>query len=491
MTIAWLVVASLFFYGWWNPNYLALIGFSIIVNYCTGRLLVYLLTQGSVVVQELTLGVGIAINLTLLGYFKYANFFVDNINYLTGSTLYLETIVLPIAISFFTFQQIAYLVDTKRRITQEHSFVQYCLFVVFFPQLIAGPIVHHKEMLPQFLHTINTRPWFENLSIGGTIFCIGLFKKVVIADNLAPIATVVFDAAQQGVALHMFQAWTGTIAYSLQLYFDFSGYSDMAIGLALMFGIRLPLNFNSPYKATSIIDFWRRWHMTLTRFLRDYVYIPLGGNRKGRIRRYINIALTMLLGGLWHGAAWTFVIWGALHGLFIIVNHLWRKLWGRPIDSIWSRFIARSLTLLIVSFAWVFFRAETFEGALAVIDGMATLPTNMEGKVGFLESIVVGVGVKFGGEAFYLGEIVSLCLWLIFWVCLLWTTPNAQQWLAKTDMNDANKDVPLMNFKTSRLKYFPLFAWNPSITWAIVVSGILACSLLSLSQVSEFLYYEF
>ncbi len=217
--------------------------------------------------------------------YRRSNFFVDNVNYFTGSAWHLEKIVLPIAISFFTFQQIAYLVDTRQKKTEEHRFLHYCLLVVFFPQLIAGPIVHHKEMLPQFLRLKPNVLWAENISVGITIFAIGLFKKIVFADNLALVATPVFDAAEQGAGLNVIQAWTGTIAYSLQLYFDFSGYSDMAIGLARMFGIRLPLNFGSPYQATGIIDFWQRWHMTLSRFLRDYVYIPLGGNRAGSTRR--------------------------------------------------------------------------------------------------------------------------------------------------------------------------------------------------------------
>ena len=245
---------------------------------------------------------GVGLNLGTLGYFKYANFFVDSLNASIGTSLQLETIILPLAISFFTFQQIAYLVDTSRGETEEHHFLHYALFVTFFPQFIAGPIVHHKEMLPQFTRRQRLTPRARDLAVGSTIFVLGLLKKVVIADGISGYATPAFDAADLGVNLSMAAAWTATLAYTFQLYFDFSGYSDMAIGLARLFGIRLPLNFDAPYRSTSIIDFWHRWHMTLSRFLRDYVYIPLGGNRQGTRRRYVNVMATMLLGGLWHGA---------------------------------------------------------------------------------------------------------------------------------------------------------------------------------------------
>jgi len=318
--IAWLVGASLFFYGWWNPAYLALILFSIVFNYGVGVSLGYAPNSPK---KKSVLFLGVASNLGLLGYYKYANFFIENINVITGAEIVLDQIILPLAISFFTFQQIAYLVDVYRDKVKEHNFLHYCLFVTFFPQLIAGPIVHHKEMLPQFAQAITYRLRAKHLAVGFTIFVIGLFKKVVLADGIAVYATPVFEIAEFNVALTFFEAWGGALAYSFQLYFDFSGYSDMAIGIARMFGIRLPLNFNSPYKAISIIDFWRRWHLTLSRFFRDYVYIPLGGQRKGEIRRLVNLAITMLLGGLWHGAGWTFVFWGGLHGLFLVINHIW------------------------------------------------------------------------------------------------------------------------------------------------------------------------
>ena len=274
LAVLWLVSASLFFYGWWNPSYLWLLIFSMVFNYRMG----VFLSAGKK--SKALLAAGIAVNLGFMAYFKYTNFIVDNINLLVGGSYNVSYIILPLAISFFTFQQIAYLVDAYRNETREYSFLHYSLFVTFFPQLIAGPIVHHKEMLPQFEKRATYSLNLLNINKGLTIFIIGLFKKVVLADSIADYATPVFDAADAGLTISFFEAWGGAFAYSLQLYFDFSGYADMAIGIAFLFGISLPLNFSSPYKSKSIIDFWRRWHMTLSRFLKDYLYIPLGGSRK-------------------------------------------------------------------------------------------------------------------------------------------------------------------------------------------------------------------
>ncbi|MGD1911300.1 MAG: MBOAT family O-acyltransferase, partial [Rivularia sp. (in: cyanobacteria)] len=281
--IVFLVAASLSFYGWWNPPYLLLLIFSLIFNYFIGSALSEKLKIK--LGKKLLLTLGIIVNLALIGYFKYANFFVSTVGDLLGRNFNLENIILPLAISFFTFQQIAYLVDAYKGETKEYNLLDYCLFVTFFPQLIAGPIVHHKEVMPQFEDKSTYRFNPENMAVGITIFSLGLFKKVIFADNIAAYATPVFTAASQGRAPTLVEAWVGALAYTLQLYFDFSGYSDMAIGIARMFGIKLPINFNSPYKAISISDFWRRWHITLSNFLRDYLYIPLGGSRKGEIRR--------------------------------------------------------------------------------------------------------------------------------------------------------------------------------------------------------------
>ena len=284
VALAWLTAASLFFYGWWNPAYLLLLVGSIGFNYIF-RL--WLSRPGS---ARLLLALGIGANLGLLGYFKYAGFFVANFGAVSGNGPTVEGIVLPLAISFFTFQQIAYLIDAYRGQAGERNLLRYCMFVSFFPQLIAGPIVLHREMLPQLHSDRFGNLTARKLAVGGTIFILGLGKKVILADSLAGSADPIFDAAAGGATLTLLEAWIGALAFTFQIYFDFSGYSDMAIGLAYMFGLRLPINFDSPYKAGSIIDFWRRWHMTLSRFLRDYLYIPLGGNRKGEGRRYINLA---------------------------------------------------------------------------------------------------------------------------------------------------------------------------------------------------------
>jgi len=272
---------------------------------------------------------GIVLNLSALGWFKYANFIASTVDRWVEAGFTLAPIVLPLAISFFTFQQIAYLVDAYRTARSEPDWLQYALFVSFFPQLIAGPIVHHREMLPQFDEVGRRGPALRDLEVGATIFAIGLFKKVVIADGVAPWSTEVFESVALGAWPGLVESWGAALAYTFQLYFDFSGYSDMAVGLGLLFGIRLPLNFASPYRATSIVEFWRRWHITLSRFLRDYLYIPLGGNRRGPARRYLNVMITMVLGGLWHGAGWTFIAWGALHGVYLLINYAWRAVLGR------------------------------------------------------------------------------------------------------------------------------------------------------------------
>ena len=364
--------------------------------------------------------------------------------------------------------------------------MHYCLFVYFFPQLIAGPIVHHKQVLPQFLQTTKRLNWRENLAIGGTLFFIGLFKKVVFADNLALVASPIFAEAELGHSINLVDAWTATLAYSLQLYFDFSGYSDMAIGLARMFGIRLPENFNSPYKANSIIDFWRRWHITLSNFLRDYLYIALGGNRNGSIRRYINIGITMLLGGLWHGAGWNFVFWGGLHGLFLIANHLWRGVWPQKGNALIGVFFSRLLTLLAVSIAWVFFRAESTHGAMAILKGMTTIPPNLASRFN-LEGNLDALNLSVGGNPFYQSELPSLALWAIFWAIVVWALPNSQQIMDLTNpskIDESKSDSTTTNIKSKN-------TWKPSPIWALASAIIASAAILSLNQVSEFLYFNF
>ena len=359
---SFLVFSSLFFYSWWNIAYLPIILSSMLFNYIIGNTLNKSKKDRARFSKKSLLVFGIVANLTLLGYFKYSDFFIENFNLIFSSDAQLLHLALPLAISFFTFQQISYLVDSYKEETKEYDFLNYALFVTFFPQLIAGPIVHHKEMMPQFAKTKNKIRNHRNIAIGLFIFSIGLFKKVVIADTFAVWATDGFDVA---TTLNLVEAWTTSLSYTFQLYFDFSGYTDMAIGAALLFNIKLPINFNSPYKATSIQDFWRRWHMTLSRFLKEYIYIPLGGNRKGEFRTYNNLLATFIIGGIWHGAGWTFVFWGFLHGIALVINRVWSKLGFR----LWSWF-AWLLTFNFVNIAWVFFRAKEWDDAVRVLTAM-------------------------------------------------------------------------------------------------------------------------
>lgn len=362
--------ASLCFYGWWSLSALPLLLASIGFNYLAG-LWVTPLAGRSERVRLWRLRGALAVNLGLLGVFKYADFFIGNVNAATGTDWPLPHLLLPIGISFYTFTQIAFLVDAWAGKVRERSFSHYLLFVTYFPHLIAGPVLHHAQMMPQFADPASYRLDHARLVLGLATFTVGLAKKLLLADPMGQYADVVFGAAGRGVDLTTLTAWLGAIAYAFQIYFDFSGYSDMAIGLSLCLGIRLPINFDSPYQATSIIEFWRRWHISLSTFLRDYLYVPLGGSRRGQARRYLNLLLTMLLGGLWHGAAWTFVVWGALHGIFLTINHLWRRDSSAGPSSRLHRAAGGLLTFVAVTVAWVVFRAESLEIAGTMYRGMA------------------------------------------------------------------------------------------------------------------------
>ncbi|PIW27013.1 MAG: membrane-bound O-acyltransferase family protein [Rhodospirillales bacterium CG15_BIG_FIL_POST_REV_8_21_14_020_66_15] len=463
--ITLLVAASLFFYGWWNPHFLALIVGSITVNFLVGR-------RMSGAASASWMWAGIAFNLGLLGYFKYANFFAEVMAQTVGAQWRLPDIVLPLAISFFTFQQITYLVDMRHGRVAPHRFREYCLFVTFFPQLIAGPIVHHKEMMPQFSDPGHFRFSWENLGFGLSVFFIGLFKKVVIADWLSRFATPVFTAAETGTPIGLIDGWGGALAYTFQLYFDFSGYTDMATGLALMFGIRLPMNFYSPYKAVSIIDFWHRWHMTLSRFLRDYLYIPLGGNRHGRIRRYVNLMATMVLGGLWHGAGWTFIAWGALHGIYLVINNLWRAVTVRTgitnTGGTTGRWAARTLTFLAVVAAWVLFRAESLDGAANVFVGMI------------------------GGHGVNPPQVLAEIKWhevyriIAFLLAMVWFAPNTAQ-MFRGHAPVLPTERILDDDTPQRLSVH----WRPAKGWAFILAVVAAASLANMTEISEFLYFRF
>jgi D-alanyl-lipoteichoic acid acyltransferase DltB (MBOAT superfamily) len=409
---------------------------------------------------------GLIFNLGLIIYYKYFGFLLSTVSYFSGAAYSFEAIILPLAISFFTFQQIAYLIDAYSGKTEEHSFLQYTLFVTFFPQLIAGPIVHHREMLSQFTSRRSFVINFEDMSVGLTLFSLGLFKKLMLADEMALYASPVFSAAGDGTVLGAQEAWVGSLAYTLQIYFDFSGYSDMAIGLARLFGIKLPLNFDSPYKSLNIIEFWRRWHMTLSRFLRDYVYIALGGNRNGSFFRYRNLLLTMLIGGVWHGAGWTFIIWGGLHGIYLMINHGWhwfRRSMGQDLtqSSLLGRVLSRLLTFLVVVLAWVFFRSDSLDTAMSMLRAMSGLN---------------GLGIQ-GGDDIVLIKIAAL---LVF----AWFVPNTQQFLAK--FNPAYEKVDSYTHG-----FWARLVWRPNMIMAIYTGVLLLTSIIYLERTSEFIYFQF
>lgn len=460
--LVWLLLSSFVFYAHWNANFLILLIGSIVINYVLAQ---RIRSAGSTRTGGRLLILGITGNLATIAYFKYANFFLENVTQVTGSAFEWTQIVLPIAISFFTFQQIAYLVDSRRGQVQPHRFVEYALFVAFFPQLIAGPIVHHSEMLGQLKRLAGLRS--ANIAIGAAIFVIGLSKKVLIADPLGTFGGPVFAAADAGAPIPFLAAWAGALSFTFQLYFDFSGYSDMAIGLARLFGIRLPLNFSSPYKATSIIEFWRTWHMTLSRFLRDYLYFSLGGNRRGPARRYVNVLITMLLGGIWHGAGWGFILWGGLHGLFLIVNHAWRKLRGdRSVETVYARLACWALSFLAVVFAWVFFRADTIDGAFAIVTAMSGLDTATSPATGSLTFGWKQVG--------YLAVAAVIALGL----------PNTQELMSKYR--------PALNFAGHATGPALLaLRWRPNIVWGVAFVAMLIVGIFAIAEPTDFLYFEF
>lgn len=433
----WLVVASLFFYGYWNPAYLPLILISMLVNFAIGA---YLGKNENRKFRKGFVTIGILFNVFLLGYFKYYDFFIENVNFFFDSNLPLKNLLLPLAISFYTFQQIAYVIDSYRMETKQYSLLNYSLFVTFFPQLIAGPIVHHDRMMPQFMDRKTYSIQFENLAKGMTIFAIGLFKKVVIADTFATYANSGYRSVE---TLSFIDSWITSSSYTLQLYFDFSGYSDMAIGLALLFNLKLSINFNSPYKALDIQDFWRRWHITLSEFLTKYLYIPLGGNRKGKHRTYINIFIIFLVSGIWHGAGWTFVIWGILHGVASIICRWW-KLAGFKMNKL----LAWTTTMLFVHLAWVFFRAPSLADAISVLKAM----------FGLKGVHLIGLFTLFNEKLW----IIAIYMLIAFGIAFF-----------------AKNSIEIMNEK------------KRNVHMALFITAILFYSSMNLQKVSEFLYFNF
>lgn len=455
MAKGWLVFASLFFYSWWNIIYLPLILGSILVNFIIGTSIS--VNSEKKISKKTLLIFGIFSNIGLLGYFKYTDFLIENTNFLIGTQFDLLHIILPLGISFFTFTQIAYLVDAYRGEVKEMDYLNYTLFVTFFPHLLAGPILHHKEMMPQFDSVKSKVLNYRNLSLGLFLFSIGLFKKVVIADMFALWANAGFESTH---VLTLFEAWATSLSYTFQLYFDFSGYTDMALGVALMFNIRLPINFNSPYKALNIQDFWRRWHMTLSRFLRDYIYIPLGGNRRGEMRTYANLFTVFLMGGLWHGASWMFVIWGALHGTAIVLHRAWQQMGMRM-----GRVLAWIITFNFINITWVFFRARDWEQSSNVLSGMVGLQGIMldrgwKKSLDFLNEYGILFGNFLNDQNIGSGSIKASLIAIIFVLMV----KNSQRWVD--------------SFKSTKT--------------TLVFSGILFFwSITQLQKVQTFLYFNF
>ena len=508
--ILWLVGASLFFYAWWRVEFVVLILGSIAFNYLMGLRL-------AAKPDYRLLSVGVAANLGLIGWFKYSGFFATVINDLSGIGLPVPHILLPLGISFYTFQQIAYLVDANSGEGHERSLSRYALFVTFFPQLIAGPIVHHKEMLAQFHKPETYSPRMENLLLGLAAFSIGLFKKVFIADPLGSQAAFAFGPAADGILPTTADAWYGGVAYTLQLYFDFSGYSDMAIGLGLMFGIRLPVNFASPYRAASIVEFWSRWHMTLTRFLTSYIYNPIamavtrrriaGGKPVFRpkkpqaipfvVQLAIPTLITFFLAGIWHGAGWQFVAFGLFHGVLLVVNHLWRAL--RPSLGLnrsfgaAGRVVGIGVTFLAVTVGFIFFRSDSLSSALLIVQAMAGFGGTLDGVT------------SIGGPNLQTAGTVELLAWrlaslqgalLMIALAIVWTLPNTPQYIEKlSTIVDRLPEAARTSFWWRLVPTnWPIMQTNGGrVIEGTLVGGLLALALLRALSVapSEFLYFTF
>jgi D-alanyl-lipoteichoic acid acyltransferase DltB (MBOAT superfamily) len=447
--VIWLALASLAFYSVSNWQFVGLLLASIAFNYAVGWLLISKRLHPGPRFAVLTAGV--AGDLLVLAWFKYAGFIAANLNAVFSTGLNVN-VLLPVGISFYTFTQIAFLVDAYRGKVGRYALPHYALFVSYFPHLIAGPILHHKDMIPQFERAESKRPDAHLILCGLIIFAIGLFKKTCLADGIQPLVAIAFGPNTPSFD----QAWIGALAYTFQLYFDFSGYSDMAIGISLMFGIFLPLNFDSPYKARNIIDFWRRWHMTLSQFLRDYLYIPLGGNRRGPALRYVNLMITMALGGLWHGAAWTFVAWGMLHGAYLCINHAWNNFApaAPPRLARAADLAAFIVTFAAVVVAWVFFRADSIATALSILSKMAS-PSQ----------------IVFGRAE------IAYALFIAVYAGIAWLAPNTQAIMGY----DHKKRTVGEGLAAGQLRPAALYAG----------AAVLAFGILGIQQHSEFIYFRF
>jgi D-alanyl-lipoteichoic acid acyltransferase DltB (MBOAT superfamily) len=513
--LRWLILASLTFYAWWRPVNVLIIGPSILINFAFARLLLRLnQDDGSRRASKAVLLLGISLNVLFLGFFKYTDFIFGTINDVFAANLVLKHIILPLGISFITFQKIAFLIDIQAGRVRSFTFQDYCTFVLFFPQLIAGPIVHYREMMPQF-HAATYRFNKQDVAIGLTLLLFGLFKKVILADNIALFVTPIYDHATSDGGTSLLLAWMAAVGFTLQLYFDFSGYTDMALGLARFFGIRLPPNFNSPLRATSIIDFWLRWHMTLTRFLTAYIYNPLvlWLTRRRLARKKPGFAgrdttfeafvvllmfpmiMTMIVSGLWHGAGYGFIVWGLIHGFYLTINHGWRvvaaRLWrdNRSYDRIMGP-AGLMLTFVSVTTSMIFFRSPTMNSAVDLLRGVIglngiALPEALFDRLGPLASMLNSVGVT--AVSWNLQDFVKTAMWISLLMFVALACPNTLQILAPYE--------PALNIKpqptSPGIGRIGRAKWRPSLPWAIAVSGIAGIAVFSIGGPSEFLYWQF
>ncbi len=486
----WLGLASLVFYGLWSVHYLPLLLTSVCFNYLCGTQISRLRAQSGKLAAKPVLVSGIVGNLLLLSYYKYSDFFLQSLNVVSGSSVPMLNLILPVGISFFTFTQITFLVDSYRGVVKEHGAVHYLLFVTYFPHLVAGPLLHHKPMIPQFVAPATYRVNPQNLAVGLSFFTVGLVKKLLIADSLAVHANPVFEQALRGASPMLLESWIGALAYTLQLYFDFSGYSDMAIGLSLMFNIRLPMNFDSPYKAASVIEIWQRWHMTMTRFFGDYVFKPLALRRQ-RLpwgHNYACLFITMVAAGLWHGASWTFVAWGALHGGLLLINHAWRKAvkkWRMPYLA------GLTLTFGCVVFSLVLFRAESFSAALNLFQGLLGLHgISLPGSL--RHWFDPATSIQFNGVLAITETGTGRALALIaLGLAIVWGLPNLRQLtlaLQPTweDISGTPGPAPLPK---GGVPAWLVWRGTPAQGW--VLGFLFAIGLVSVTSASEFLYFQF
>jgi alginate O-acetyltransferase complex protein AlgI len=514
LALGWLILASVFFYAWWNPLNVLIMAPSILINFTLARLLLRLNQDEKFqAAARLVLILGLVFNVTFLGYFKYINFLREVANDTLGVNFVFTQVILPLGISFITFQKIAFLIDVHGGRVKSFTLRDYLLFVLFFPQLIAGPIVHYREMMPQF-HNVNAGFDKENVAVGLTLFVFGLFEKAFFADNIAPLVTPIYQEAAAGRPISFLLAWMAAFGFTLQIYFDFCGYTDMALGIGRLFGIRLPPNFNSPLRASSIIDYWLRWHMTLTRFLTAYIYNPLSlwltrrrfakglptlGGRNTTFGAFLTLlvfptVLTMAISGIWHGAGYLFLVWGLLHGFYLTVNHTWRliapRFWRDRVtyERVMTP-IGLGLTLVAVAVSMVFFRSPTMAAATNILQGLVglhglSLPVPLFDLLAKLDWLQ-GTGIT--AEVWYAGNFKWLAMWISVLMFIALACPNTLEILAPYEPALGIKARPT----AGGIGGIQVPAWRPSFTWAVVVAVVAVLGVSRLTGPSEFLYWQF